>query len=223
MTAAAWLTEGCLAAVLALLVVDRQGWPIGRVVAKLAASTGFVLVALALGATGTRYGQLILGALLLGWVGDALLLSRAAKAFLGGLGAFLLSHLLFAAAFATGALSWPAMGVAAVVALVFGAVVLRWLLPHTPAEMRVPVLAYVVVILAMCITAAGHAVATQRWMVLLGAVMFAASDIAVARERFVRPGFINQLWGWPAYFVAQLVLAWTVVGGAALQGASRGG
>jgi YhhN family len=41
-------------------------------------------------------------------------------------------------------------------------------------------------------------------------VLFAASDIAVARERFVQQGFLNQLWGWPTYFVAQLVLAWTV-------------
>ena len=203
-------TVFCVVSVLALLALHRLGSPAGRVVAKMAASTGFVAVALALGATDTRYGQLILGALLLGWMGDALLLSRASAAFLGGLGAFLLSHGLFAAAFALGALSLPAMGVAAVVALVFGAVVLRWLLPHTPAAMRAPVWAYVVVILAMCVTAAGHAVATGRWAVLVGAVVFAASDIAVARERFVQPGFVNQLWGWPAYFIAQLVLAWTV-------------
>lgn len=213
MTAAHALTAACLAAVLALLVAEHRGHAAGRAVAKLTASSCFIGVALALGAWDARYGQLILGALVLGWLGDAFLLSDAPKAFLAGLGAFLLSHLCFAAAFALGAVSWPAMGVAAVVALAFGAGVLRWLLPHTPAGMRGPVLAYVVVILAMCVTAAGHAVATQRWAVLLGAVVFAASDIAVARERFVRPGFINRLWGLPAYFIAQLVLAWTVVAG----------
>ncbi len=210
LTAPLALTVACLLAVLGLLAWHRRQSATGRVVAKMAASTCFVAVALALGAAGSGYGQLILGALLLGWVGDALLLSDAPRAFLGGLGAFLLSHGLFAAAFASGALSLPALGVATAAALVFGTLVLRWLLPHTPASMRGPVWAYVVAILAMCVTAAGHAVATGRWATLLGAVVFAASDIAVARERFVRPGFVNQLWGLPAYYVAQLALAWTV-------------
>ena len=71
----------------------------------------------------------VIGALLLGWLGDALLLSRAPKAFMAGLGAFLLSHALFAAAFATDALSLAAMSVAALCAVAFGAAVLRWLLP----------------------------------------------------------------------------------------------
>lgn len=202
----------CIAAVGVLLWVDRADSAVGRVIAKLSASTAFVLVALSLGALGSRYGQLILGALLLGWLGDALLLSRAPQAFMGGLAAFLLSHLLFAAAFvwAPGALSMLSMAVAMAAAVAFGAVVLHWLLPHTPPAFKVPVLAYVVVILAMCIAAAGHAAASQRWAVLWGALLFAASDIAVARDRFVRPGAINRLWGWPIYFAAQLVLAWSV-------------
>ena len=208
------LTAACLVSVLILLAVDRREWPLGRVIAKLAASTCFVGVAFALDAYRSSYGQLILGALVLGWMGDALLLSRAPKAFLSGLAAFLLSHVLFAAAFVSGALSVPIMGVAVVMAGVFGTVVLRWLLPHAPKEFKRPVLAYVVVILAMCVAAAGHAFASQRWAVLVGALLFTASDLSVARDRFVQPGFVNRLWGWPTYFVAQLVLAWTVAGAA---------
>lgn len=204
------LSAACLASVAALLVLHRRGSSAGRVVAKLAASSCFVLVALSLGAHRSPYGQLILGALLLGWCGDALLLGRAARAFLGGLVAFLLSHLLFAAAFLSAGVSVQAMAAALAVALAVGLPLWRWLMPHTPQDFRRPVALYVVVILAMCAAAAGHAVAAQRWGVLVGAVMFAASDIAVARERFVRQGFVNQLWGWPAYFGAQLVLAWTV-------------
>jgi hypothetical protein len=37
-----------------------------------------------------------------------------------------------------------------------------------------------------------------------------ASDVAVARDRFVAPSVGNRLWGLPLYFVAQLLLAWTV-------------
>jgi uncharacterized membrane protein YhhN len=204
------LTAACLVSVLVLLAVDRREWPLGRVIAKLSASTCFVGVAVALGAAGSTYGQLILGALVLGWMGDALLLSRAPKAFMGGLAAFLLSHVLFATAFVSGAQSVQVVGVAVVMAGLFGAGVLRWLMPHAPKEFKGPVLAYIVVILCMCVAAAGHAFASQRWAVLVGALLFTASDLSVARDRFVQPGFVNRLWGWPTYFVAQLVLAWTV-------------
>lgn len=205
------LTVACLAFVLALLVVDRLQWPLARAFTKLGASTCFVLLAVALGAMQSRYGQLVLGALLLGWLGDALLLSSRSAAFMAGLAAFLLSHALYAVAFLGGPLSPMALGVALIAALAAGAVVLRWLLPHTPAAFKGPVLAYVVVILAMCTTAAGYAAGTGRWIVLLGALLFAVSDIAVARERFVRSSPVNQLWGWPTYFGAQLLLAWSVL------------
>jgi hypothetical protein len=46
--------------------------------------------------------------------------------------------------------------------------------------------------------------------VLLGAVMFYASDLSVARDRFVKRGFLNRVWGLPLYYAAQLVLASTV-------------
>lgn len=213
MTTTAWtLTFACLACVAALLLADRRSWGPGRVVFKLGASTCFVALAWVLGALDSRYGQCVLAALVLGWLGDALLLASHPLAFLAGLAAFLLSHLAFAAAFVLGPLSTTAVMVAAASVAGVGVVVLRWLLPHVPKDFKGPVLAYVVVILAMCIAAAGHAAATGRWQVLAGAVLFAASDISVARDRFVAPGHANRLWGWPTYFVAQLVLAWSVLG-----------
>ena len=39
---------------------------------------------------------------------------------------------------------------------------------------------------------------------------FALSDLSVARDRFVRPGFANAAWGLPLYFAAQLVIASSV-------------
>ncbi len=210
MSTAISLTIACLAAVAGLLLAERRGRVVAKVIAKLAASTFFVLVAVSLDAQSSTYGQLILGALVLGWIGDALLLFSASRAFLAGLVAFLLSHVLFATAFTMGELSVFAIPVAALVAVIFGGAALRWLLPHTPAPFKAPVLAYVIVILGMCVAAAGHAIASERWGILVGAILFTASDLSVARQRFVRQGYINYLWGWPAYFVAQLVLAWTV-------------
>ena len=212
MTLAWTFTAACLACVAALLWADRRESGPGRVVFKLGASSCFVALAWALGALDSRYGQWVLAALLLGWLGDALLLARQPSAFLVGLGSFLLSHGAFATAFALGPLSATALGLAALAVAAFGVAVLRWLLPHVPPDFKGPVLAYVVVILAMCTVAAGHAAASGRWQVLAGAVLFAASDISVARDRFVAPGHINRLWGWPTYFIAQLVLAGSVLG-----------
>ena len=205
-------TLACLGLVAALVHAEHAGWPIARVFFKLAASTCFVLLAWTLGATNSPYGQLILSALLLGWLGDALLLSDRPAAFMGGLGAFLLSHLVFAAAFLNGKVLWSAIALGLLLAMIVAFVVFRWLLPHTPASFKSPVIVYVVVILLMCAAAIGHSSATGNWLVLSGALLFAASDIAVARERFVHSALLNKLWGLPAYYVAQLLLAWSITG-----------
>lgn len=208
------LTLTCLAAVAGLLLAERLEKPIARAVLKLGASSAFVLLALALDATASAYGRWILAALALGWLGDAALLSRRRGAFLAGLGAFLIAHLCFALAFCLGAFSVGAFVVALAPALGVGIAVGRWLWPHLGPEYRAPVTAYVATILFMCAAAAGYGAATGRWQVLLGAVMFVASDLAVARDRFVARGFFNKVWGSPAYYAAQLILAWSVASAA---------
>jgi uncharacterized membrane protein YhhN len=204
------LTFACLAAVAGLLLAERLARPVAYAVFKLGASSAFVLVALSLDAGASVYGRWILAALALGWVGDAALLSRRRGGFVAGLGAFLVAHLCFALAFCLGAFSLAALLVALVPALGVGIAVGRWLWPHLGATYRGPVAAYVAAILLMCAAAAGYGAATGRWQVLLGAVTFAASDVAVARERFVARSFANKAWGLPAYYAAQLILAWSV-------------
>jgi uncharacterized membrane protein YhhN len=204
------LTFACLAAVAGLLLAERFSWPFLRAVFKLGASSAFVLLALSLGATGSVYGRWLFVALVLGWLGDAALLSRRREAFLAGLGAFLLAHVCFALAFFAGAFSNEAFVVVLAPALGVGIAIARWLWPHLGAAYKGPVAAYVAAILFMCAAAAGYGAANGRWQVLLGAVMFAASDVAVARDRFVVRSFGNKAWGLPAYYGAQLVLAWSV-------------
>ena len=208
------LTLVCLAAVAGLLLTERFARPVAQAVFKLGASSAFVLVALSLSALASGYGRWILAALVLSWLGDAALLSRRSAAFLAGLGAFLLAHLCFALAFLLGRFSLEAFLVALVPALGLGVAVGRWLWPHLGAAYRRPVAAYLAAILVMCAAAAGYGAATGRWQVPLGALMFAASDIAVARDRFIVRSFGNKAWGLPAYYVAQLILAWSVASAA---------
>jgi uncharacterized membrane protein YhhN len=199
------------AAVAGLLVAERRGSRPGVWVAKPLASAGFVALALVSGATDTSYGRWVLAALALGWLGDVLLIPKGAKrSFAAGLASFLLGHLAFVVAFwLRGAQPlWLAGGALAAAALAVP--VLRWLRPHVPAALRVPVHAYVAVISAMVAAAAGAFGATGDAQLLAGALGFFASDLAVARERFVAKSFTNKLWGLPLYYAAQLLLAGTV-------------
>ena len=85
--------------------------------------------------------------------------------------------------------------------------VLRWLRPHLQGPLRLAVPAYVVLIGAMVALSAGAAASLACPALAIGATLFALSDFSVARERFVSPSFANALWGLPAYFAAQLILA----------------
>jgi stage V sporulation protein SpoVS len=53
----------------------------------------------------------------------------------------------------------------------------------------------------------GVAGAGAPMAVAAGAVAFAVSDLAVARERFVAPGGGSWRWGLPLYYGAQIAIA----------------
>jgi uncharacterized membrane protein YhhN len=202
--AGAGLTALCLAV---LLVAEARGLRPVAAVAKAAASTGFLLVALGLGATRSPFGWLLLAGLALSWVGDVLLIPKAKAAFLAGLGSFLAAHLAYAGAFAVRGLSpWVAVGTLAVL-LVPRHLVMRWLAPHVSAGMRLPVSLYALAITVMVAGAVGTVAARFDPWLLAGAVAFYLSDLSVARDRFVAPGFSNRLWGLPLYYGGQLLLA----------------
>lgn len=199
MTAASWLCVAATAALLGLhLLAEARGLRSLRGATKVGASLGFIGLALVLGVD-SGFDRWVLAALCLSLLGDALLLSARRPAFLAGLVAFLLAHVAYAAAFAGRAelLRWPVLPLLAGVALI-----LRWLWPHL-GDMRGPVVAYCLVIAAMVWLAMGMAAPAVR----LGAVLFFLSDMAVARDRFVAPGFGNRLVGLPLYYAAQLLLA----------------
>lgn len=179
------------------LRADAAGRRVPRAAFKVAASCGFVLLGLL--AARDRYGWLVLLGLALSAVGDALLLSAARTPFLAGVGAFLLAHLAYAAAFAPGARISP---LAVAILAAAGAGVLAWLWRRL-GEMRVPVIVYTVAISAMLLLGLG----TGRPLAVAGALLFYLSDLTVARDRFDRPGLVNRLVGLPMYYAAQVLLA----------------
>ncbi len=196
-----------------LLAAQYRGMRLGVWIAKPLASTGFLGAALAAGALGSAYGRGVLVALVLCWLGDVLLIPRGASpVFRAGLASFLLGHVAYGATFVLRGVDAAGCIAAAVVLLFLGFSVLRWLRPHVSGTMRLAVYAYVVVISAMVVFAAGTVSAHGDARILVGALGFFVSDLAVARERFVVSTFWNGAWGRPLYYAAQLILAATVAG-----------
>lgn len=202
----------CALAVALLLLAERRSLGGLRALSKGTASLAFVGLALAQGATGSDLGRCLLAGLLLSLLGDLLLLSARTRFFLAGLVAFALAHAAYALSFALGGLQASVAALAGVGMAVAGLGVLRWLGPRPGPALRVPVIAYVAVIALMVTLALAHAAHSGRWLPALGALLFAASDLAVARERFVQRGFVNKAWGLPVYYAAQLLLAGSAAG-----------
>ena len=175
--------------------------------AKMAAATG-VIVALAIGAHWSAYAVLVLVALLLSWVGDLALSYSGRRPFVVGLVSFALAHVMYTAAFiARGGLSGTLLIGTAIVMVVFSAVVLRWLAPHRPAELAAPLAAYVAIIGVMVAFAFATLGSDPLVLIPVAALAFTASDLFVARQRFVTPSPTNRLIGLPLYFAAQLMFA----------------
>ncbi len=194
-------------ALVVALWAERVGNAPIRGVAKCTASTAFIACAFFSGALGSSYGRVVLIALVWSWVGDVALLGRSRKAFVAGLAAFLVGHIGFAAAFIVRGIDplWSAAAAPVLAASAYA--VLRWLSPKVPPPLQPAVRAYIVVITLMVILAVG----TRSLWIVAAATAFWASDISVARDRFTDAGFGNRLWGLPAYYLAQLMFAVSVV------------
>lgn len=174
--------------------------------AKPAAMVGLLSVALLAGATDSTAGRWLLLALLLGLVGDVLLLEDAPSRFVGGLAAFLVGHLAYVASFVAVGLDRPAWGWLGagvlLVALVVGRRILPGALAQGGAALAVPVAVYMAVIGAMAVTGW----ATGRPLVGVGASLFVVSDTVLAMGRFVQARRLTHVVVMVTYHLAQALI-----------------
>jgi uncharacterized membrane protein YhhN len=216
----------CVVCVVALVYGEYADNNRVRFLAKPLASAAFVAVAL-LARAGGEYAPWICIGLVLGAIGDVALLWE--RGFLAGLVAFLCGHAAYCVAFAqlVPPRAWLGeAGLYAIAPAIVAALALAWMWLRL-GTMRGPVIVYVAVIVTMVIAALAAArtpgapdgpngpvwealPAHTARLVALGACLFFASDLAVARDKFVARSFVNRAWGLPAYYAAQLLLAWSL-------------
>ena len=218
------LTIVCALACAVLLIAEWRGTVVVRRLAKLVASSAFVGVGV-LALRGDSDGDpgrvwlayAIVVGLGLGALGDVCVAMPGKRWFLAGLVAFLLGHLAYVVGIARvepvhrwlGDAGWlAALPIGAAVAVLVA--LLRRL-----GALRAPVIAYVATITLMMVAAiaAGRCAplpALARSRLVVGASAFFVSDLAVARERFATRSLANKLFGLPAYYAGQLLIAWSI-------------
>ncbi len=183
---------------------------LAKAMMKGISSTSFVALALINGAAATAYGRAILAALVLSWLGDILLLSRQSTYLLLGIAAFFVAHIAYIAAFATREFSFTAMGFGLFVTGLLAVLILRWLWKHLIGVFVFAVPVYLAAIMLMVSAGIAASVDSLPLAVALAAIFFAASDISVARDRFIERDVLNKAWGLPLYYLAQLLFAASV-------------
>jgi len=172
----------------------------------------FVITAIIQSHPISNYFLYLLIGLILCLVGDVCL-ALPEKFFKAGLAAFLLGHGFYILSFTTLTNIGQWLSFQALLFFMISAAVFFWLRPHLGAMLG-PVSVYIFVITAM--VSAAWAVfwrtdlpGSGRSLILLGAISFYASDIFVARNKFIKNEFLNRLAGLPLYYLGQFLLAFS--------------
>lgn len=154
--------------------------------------------------TAQQYKSLIIAGLLCSLAGDVFLMLPRDR-FVAGLVSFLVAHLFYIAAFAAGVRAWSVWWAAAL--LVYGASML-WLLWRGFGKLKAAVVVYVAAILLMAWAALSRRpdAGGGAWAAA-GALLFVASDSALAWDRFGRRFKVAQALILSTYFAAQWLIA----------------
>ncbi|SDW56147.1 Uncharacterized membrane protein YhhN [Ruegeria halocynthiae] len=154
---------------------------------------------------------LLILALTLCAIGDALLSRETDATFMAGIGAFAAGHLAYIALFLTNPGSDPGLifnQPAIFWSLIVLGIIMTTLLTPRAGDLKGPVLAYIPIILGMGIAVlALPDIGALRWA-LPAAMAFIASDLILATEKFLLPANhparkLTPFMVWPLYWGAQ--------------------
>jgi uncharacterized membrane protein YhhN len=209
MTAA--LTAVVLLAGAGTIAADYAGrWKIVYALKPTALAAVLLMAVLRPAAVPPRYRGFIVAGLCLSMAGDAFLMLRH-KRFNEGLACFLLAHLLYIGAFVT--VTPLRADFATVLPLFIIALAMMTFLFPRLGRMKVPVTAYILVIVVMAGLAMERYIGSggaSAFHSFLGAMLFLISDSILAVNRFIREFRAAQGLILSTYFAAQWLLALSI-------------
>ena len=167
------------------------------------ASTSYIAVAVLSGAHRTTFGKLILLGVSCCWVGDII----GPKNFLAGAAAFLIGHVFFIPAFFIRGTTRKNIAIGFVLYTIISATALAIIGPQIPQSERALIFAYTAVIGIMGATSIGTW-STDRGLPIAAAIFY-TSDLLLAQTAFLDGGFINTLFGYPLYYLAVILFAYS--------------
>lgn len=175
----------------------------------------FFLALKAQPAINARYRKAILTGILFSLLGDVFLMlpvSLLTQGFLLGLLSFLFAHLCFLRAFCSDS-RFFASPLAFVALAALGAAHLYVLWPGLPPAMRIPVITYVCLLLAMCAQAISRGISLRTVdsrMAMSGGICFMLSDTILAYNKFYTPIPHSPLLILGSYYLALWLIARSV-------------
>jgi uncharacterized membrane protein YhhN len=211
MPASLALTFGAILSGAAFIWAANAGAPALRYLFKPLTTVLILLLALLLpDPVAPWYRALIALGILFSLGGDVFLMLPR-DAFVWGLASFLVAHLFYIAAYLSRA-GFQANWLLLAPFVLYGAALLYLLLPHAGA-VRIPVILYAVVLMAMGWQAAAVWWAlrdTAALLAMAGALLFIASDSILALDKFRAPIAQRDLLIMSTYYGALLLIAWSV-------------
>ncbi|PKL19284.1 MAG: lysoplasmalogenase [Spirochaetae bacterium HGW-Spirochaetae-5] len=207
-----FIISAVLSLLAGLLYFEKKESVKGLLIVKPLLSSLFIITALIQNHQNMIYFYIILSGLLLCLIGDVcLIFFFNKKIFTSGLAAFLAGHIMYMIAFFKFGESGTAVYAAGILCLTISSFIFIKLKPHL-GNMKKPVIAYIAIITVMVISAFSfheNSIVSQtiRNTIIAAALIFYASDIFVARHRFVKKEFLNRAIGLPMYYTAQFMLA----------------
>jgi len=148
-------------------------------------------------------GKLLGTGFLFSDLGDILLELNRSEYFVFGLAAFLMAHLFYIAVFIRKPVVKKPGSIIALVIIAYGMILGAVLIPNL-GSMMIPVVAYLIVILAMGISASLGA--ENHIFIIIGALLFILSDSIIAVNKFLTPVPFSSLWIMTIYYSAQFFI-----------------
>lgn len=156
------------------------------------------------------YKVMIISGLAFSMLGDIMLMLPTDK-FLHGLASFLVAHIFYLIAFVSDS-AFPVNFLYLIPGLIIGAIILSILLPRIEGK-TIPIVIYSLVLVLLLWQSMGRLELSHSHssiVALIGSIFFISSDVTLVFNRFVKKLKSGQLFILSTYYIAQLLIAYSI-------------